>query len=313
MRRQPGARHPRQARVPRRRRRRISSILPLQWSTTSHPAANAARARSPSEPLSAPMERSSLINRPWYPIEPRITSRTIAAEVVAGAIGSMAVNTTCAVMASGNPASGRKAAKSLVSSVALSALTTGSFWWLSAVARPCPGMCLTTGRTPPSGQSMCKGTGKGCDLVWLGAEGAVADHSVGSRHRHDRRPACNRHRCRRRQDRPRSSRAPSRAAASPAARLRVIKPAIGGSRRIFRPMRRIEALHTAALLVDQHGRSPAERSAEVVDQPPQRLGLGDIALKHDQTPGLRSRRNARSASVSAGPAIPVMNARMSAA
>ena len=52
-------------------------------------------------------------------------------------------------------------------------------------------------------------------------------------------------------------------------------------------MRRIEALHTAALLVDQHGGIAAERSAEVVDQPPQRLGLGDIARKHDQTPGLR--------------------------
>ena len=44
---------------------------------------------------------------------PRITSRTIVTEVVAGASGSMAVNTTCAVIPIGRSASGRKAAKSV--------------------------------------------------------------------------------------------------------------------------------------------------------------------------------------------------------
>src|SRR5208282_3524168 len=128
----------------------ISGISPLQWSTRSQPAAIAARVRSPTEPDRAPMAISSLINRPSKPIESRITSRTIVAETVAGAMRSIAVNTTFAVMARGSEASGRKAAKSVASSTARSTLTTGSLLWLSAVARPWPGMCLTTGNTPPS-------------------------------------------------------------------------------------------------------------------------------------------------------------------
>ena len=43
-----------------------------------------------------------------------------------GAMGSIALNTTCAVIPSGSFASGRKAAKSVASSVARSASTTGS-------------------------------------------------------------------------------------------------------------------------------------------------------------------------------------------
>src|SRR5271169_985881 len=128
----------------------ISGISPLQWSTRSHPAAMAARVRSPSDPDNAPMEMSSLISRPLKPIESRITSRTIVAETVAGATGSTAVNTTCAVIAIGSAASGRNAAKSVASRTARSALTTGSAAWLSAVARPWPGMCLSTGRMPPA-------------------------------------------------------------------------------------------------------------------------------------------------------------------
>ena len=40
-------------------------------------------------PVSALIDTSSLISSPSNPIEPRITSRTIVAEVVAGATGSM--------------------------------------------------------------------------------------------------------------------------------------------------------------------------------------------------------------------------------
>ena len=60
-------------------------------------------------------------------------ARTIVAEVVAGATGSIAVNTTCAVMPIGSFASGRNAAKSVASSVARSASTTGQL--LVAVGR----------------------------------------------------------------------------------------------------------------------------------------------------------------------------------
>src|SRR5450830_526543 len=128
----------------------ISPRSALQWSTTSHPAASAARLRSAIVPESAPIETSSLISKPWNPINPRITSCTIVTDVVAGATGSMAVNTTCAVMPSGRPASGRNAAKSVASRVARSVSMIGNLAWLSAVARPWPGRCLSTGRTPPA-------------------------------------------------------------------------------------------------------------------------------------------------------------------
>ena len=75
-------------------------------------------------------------------------------------------------------------------------------------------------------------------------------------------------------------------------------------------MRRAQPLHPAALLIDQDGRVTAEGGAEIVDQPAQRVGVRDIALEDDQTPGLGVARNWRSSSVSAGPATPVMKARI---
>ena len=175
--------------APRAATARISSSLPLQCSTRSQPAASAARVRSAIEPESAPIETSSLINSPSNPMKPRITSRIIVAEVVAGSTGSMAVKTTCAVIPNGKFFSGRNAAKSVASSVARSACTTGSCSWLSAVARPWPGMCLSTGSTPPSMQALGDGGGDGRDLVRRLAIGAVADHGVGAARPAHRRAA----------------------------------------------------------------------------------------------------------------------------
>jgi hypothetical protein len=64
------------------------------------------RVRSAIDPARAFMDTSSLINKPWNPITPRITCRMIVAEVVAGWAGSNALNTTCAVIAIGRSASG---------------------------------------------------------------------------------------------------------------------------------------------------------------------------------------------------------------
>ena len=99
----------------------ISSSLPLQCSTTSQPAASDARLRSPIEPLNAPMDTSSPIKSPSKPMKPRITSRIIVADVVTGSTGSKAVKTTWAVIPSGSPFNGRKAAKSVASSSARAA------------------------------------------------------------------------------------------------------------------------------------------------------------------------------------------------
>ena len=72
----------------------------------SQPAEKMARVRSAIDPASAFMDTSSLINKPWNPITPRITCSMIVAEVVAGWTGSSALNTTCAVIAIGRSASG---------------------------------------------------------------------------------------------------------------------------------------------------------------------------------------------------------------
>ncbi len=85
-----------------------------------HPARSCARDRSAIDPESAPIETSSPINKPSKPMNPRITSPIIVAEVVAGRTGSIAVKTTWAVIANGNFFRGRNAAKSVASSVARS-------------------------------------------------------------------------------------------------------------------------------------------------------------------------------------------------
>ena len=50
----------------------------------------------------------------------------------------------------------------------------------------------------------------------------------------------------------------------PDGRLAVVELAIARAGRIGRPMRRPEALHPAALLVDQNGRLPADGIAEMI-------------------------------------------------
>src|SRR6478736_715 len=104
----------------------ISSSLPLQCRTRSQPAAMAARERASIDPDRAPMEMSSLISKPRNCSKPRITSRTRVTEVVAGAIGSMALYTIWAVIPSGRSDSGPNAAKSVATSVARSVSTRGS-------------------------------------------------------------------------------------------------------------------------------------------------------------------------------------------
>src|SRR5205823_2355439 len=69
----------------------ISSSWPLQWSTTSQPAAIAARARSPTLPLSASIEISSVISRPSKPLGDRRRDRGDLLE--AAAIGAIADDT----------------------------------------------------------------------------------------------------------------------------------------------------------------------------------------------------------------------------
>ncbi len=68
----------------------ISAMSPLQWSTTSQPAARESLVRALKSPDRAFIDRSSLISRPWKPMESRMTCLIAFREVVAGRLGSMA-------------------------------------------------------------------------------------------------------------------------------------------------------------------------------------------------------------------------------
>jgi hypothetical protein len=52
-------------------------------------------------------------------------------------------------------------------------------------------------------------------------------------------------------------------------------------------MRRAEALHPSALLVDQDWGIAADKAAEFADQPTQWVGAGDIPGENNETPGFR--------------------------
>ena len=136
------------------------------------------------------MERSSLISSPSKPMAPRMISRASGSEVLAGCSGSMAVNTTWAVMAAGASASARNVAKSAASSCAREAVTTADqAEMLSLVARPWRPGHATIRSTPPAlSPSMTAGRRRD-HLGRRLAMGAIPDYVVRARHGHveDRR------------------------------------------------------------------------------------------------------------------------------
>ena len=180
----------------------------------------AARVRSPTEPDSAPMEISSLIKRPWKPIESRITSRTIVAEIVAGATGSIAVNTTCAVIASGSATSGRKAAKSVASSVGAVGLDHRQLLVAVGSRAAMAGNVLEDRQYAALAQALPRSR-RQWRRPWRDHCRKRGRRPPDRRRRPARRrSAGSRHRCRARRDRRRSGAHPSRAAARPASRSR---------------------------------------------------------------------------------------------
>ena len=102
---------------------RFSSKSPVQCVTRSHPAANAALTRSPSDPASACIEMSSLINNPPKPISLRMMS--IIREETVAAAWSNSLYTICAVIAIGRSFSAANGAKSVCCNSFSDASTTG--------------------------------------------------------------------------------------------------------------------------------------------------------------------------------------------
>ena len=225
-----------------------------------------ARALARSSPTALPWTCRRSSTSPSNPMKPRITSRIIVAEVVAGSTGSMAVKTTWAVMPKrqffqrtecGEIGGFERRAVGVHHRQPLVAVGGGA-----AVAgdvlehrqhaavqqplgdgrgdapRPCPASRHRRGRRSPR-RRRATGTsasGRQSTLMPSGRRSAAI------------------------------SRAPSRAAASPAARIAVVEPPIGRAGRIGRPVRRAEALHPAALLVDQDGRVGAQLHVKLHEQ-----------------------------------------------
>src|SRR5262249_9366905 len=150
----------------------------------SHPAVKAARLRSATLPERAFIEMSSLINRPWNPINPRITCRTIVTEVVAGATGSMALKTTCAVIPIGKSASGRNAAKSTASRGARGGGEGGQFGGVSEGGPAVPRKVLYPGETPAGQQAVRNSFRDSCNFLRLTAVSAVTYNWIATYQRH---------------------------------------------------------------------------------------------------------------------------------
>ena len=64
----------------------------------------------------------------------------------------------------------------------------------------------------------------------------------------------------------------------------IVDAAVGGARRIGRPMRRAQALHAAALLIDEHSGIAPNRVAKRCSQPGHLRRRLDVALEDDQPP-----------------------------
>ena len=178
-----------------------------------------ARALARASPTSAPIETSSLISSPSKSDRSRESlRRSLSAEVVAGATGSMAVNTTCAVIPSGRSRQrpeGGEIGRFERRAVGIDdrQRARGCRHWRGRG----PGMCLSTGSTPPVHQALGHRRARSPRPFRRVAIGAVADHGIGAARPAHRRAAGSRRRCRARARSAAISRAPSRAAASPAA------------------------------------------------------------------------------------------------
>ena len=129
----------------------VSARSPLHSSATSEPAAITAAARSAMLPDSACMPRSSLISRPSKPMPPRMISLVTRARDAGRRVGIDGREHH--VRRHRRRQVGQRAERGEIRGLQLvpaRAVTTGRSRWLSLVARPCPGMCLMTGSTPPA-------------------------------------------------------------------------------------------------------------------------------------------------------------------
>ncbi len=171
------------------------------------------------------------------------------------------------------------------SSVVRSVSTMGSSPWLSAVARPCPGMCLSTGRTPPASRPSATARATAATLSGVLAVGAVADDGIGTGDRHigDRQTVDvdpDRHEIGGDQAGP-EMRGPE-----PGRSVPVVDVAIGSAGRIGRPMRRPETLDSATLLIDQHGRIVPHRVTKRCCQTAHLRRSLHVTLEDNESPRL---------------------------
>ena len=153
------------------------------------------------------------------------------------------------------------------------------------VARPWPGMCLSTGSTPPASSPAATAPPIAATCLGRVAIGAVADHGIGAARRHVRdRQAID-------VDAERQQVAGDQAGAEPGGgealgHVAVVDPPVGGAARINRPMRMTQPLHPSAFLVDQHRRVGSDRLTAFRGELLDLARRAHIAVEQDEAPRL---------------------------
>ncbi len=176
-------------------------------------------------------------------------------------------------------------AKSVASSSARDASTTGSSRWLSARARPCPGICFITGATPPAINPSAAARPSTATCARRAAIGAITDDRVQAFRRgvEDRQAIG--------VDADLSQIVGDKPRAEPGKPLGLRGVGAGqfktGGCRIGAPMRRTEPLNAAAFLINENWRVAAESAANVGGQTGNLLRRNDIAAKENHAPRRR--------------------------
>ena len=180
--------------------------------------------------------------------------------------------------------SGRNAAKSVASSVPAVGFDHRQHAVAVGGGPAVPGNMLEHRQHAASHQPVRDRARDRRDLVGGIAISTVANHWVGARDRHigDRQTIDID------ADAARSaaiSRAPRSRGREPGCGVPIVDAAVGGARRIGRPMRRAQALHAAALLIDQHRCIASHGLAKMTHQAAHLRRSLDVALEEDQPPG----------------------------
>ena len=288
-------------------RQRLSSIRPGQNSARSQPAASAATARSAGAPLRALMARSSLNSSPCTPSSPRMISVITCRDVVAGQFGierridHMRGHRERQI---GESADGRE----ITTSELLRRGGDHRQLEMAVDHRAAMTRQVLDHRRHAAGEQTLRRSAAASSATRRGSAEKerlpMASVMLGRRHVEHRRAIDVD--ARPRADRGRSAAPSSRAASRPAASILGGEPADVAGRRQRAPLRRTQAHHPAALLVDQDRQAPSPRQARAARRSAREAGARSAQLRWNRmTPaGGSASSSSRSAGVERRPGDP---------